>query len=429
MGGGSKRSARARRWKGCLGDEAGDGLEAEPGSGPDLREPQQQVGDQRGDDLDAHRILAGAEEVADLQVLLDPLEEELDLPALLVECRDLCGRRVQVVADQGDLPAAVDAHGDEPDRLVEGVLAAGCQALRQRGDTVGQDRTVPLHRAGLDQGDRRVLLQAGDEAAAAGIERGPVSEVVIALVEDVGGAGLQGEALGRGDVVDPRRGHGKADRRVCARGIDHVQLDAAVGLPALDALADHHPGRVDQAQHLPPAPARRRAQLGDQGLQDVFEQGRRTQPVGIRKGRAAHRRQPQMGVAARKAFQRTDHLAQRARPRQLGKHHRLELGPRRQAPDPIVRPVAAHQLLEAPARKCLHQSAENRILIGHGLGSTSSFDSTGLAKTKLNPSHAPCPPILNRTAMTSPRRRSTGSAAAGPSARGTRTPRVRGAAW
>ena len=74
--------------EGRLGDEAGDGLEAEPGSGPDLREPQQQVGDQRGDDLDAHRILAGAEEVPDLQVLLDPLEEQLDLPAPLVERRD-----------------------------------------------------------------------------------------------------------------------------------------------------------------------------------------------------------------------------------------------------------------------------------------------------------------------------------------------------
>ena len=75
--------------EGGLGDEAGDGLEAEPGSGSGLREPQQQVGDERGDDLDAHGILAGAEEVPDLQVLLDPLEEELDLPALLVKRRDL----------------------------------------------------------------------------------------------------------------------------------------------------------------------------------------------------------------------------------------------------------------------------------------------------------------------------------------------------
>ena len=92
-------------------------------------------------------------------------------------------------------------------------------------------------------------------------------------------------------------------------------------------------------------------------------------------------------------------LAQRARARQLGKHHRRELRPGRQAPDPIVRPVTTHQLLEPPARKRLHQTAENSILIGHGLGSTSSFDSTGAAKTQLNPSHAPCLPKLNRTAM------------------------------
>jgi hypothetical protein len=34
-----------------------------------------------------HRILRGAEEGFDLQVLLDPLEEQLDLPPILVKIR------------------------------------------------------------------------------------------------------------------------------------------------------------------------------------------------------------------------------------------------------------------------------------------------------------------------------------------------------
>ena len=42
-------------------------------------------------DLQAHGIFRTAEIVLELQMLLDPFEEQLDLPALLVECSDLLG--------------------------------------------------------------------------------------------------------------------------------------------------------------------------------------------------------------------------------------------------------------------------------------------------------------------------------------------------
>jgi hypothetical protein len=44
-------------------------------------QPQQQERDQRDGDLNAHRILGGPDEALDLQALLDPAEEQLDLPA------------------------------------------------------------------------------------------------------------------------------------------------------------------------------------------------------------------------------------------------------------------------------------------------------------------------------------------------------------
>ena len=52
-------------------------------------EVQEDEGDEGDEDLDFDGILGAAEEGFDLQVLLDPLEEELDLPALLVERGDL----------------------------------------------------------------------------------------------------------------------------------------------------------------------------------------------------------------------------------------------------------------------------------------------------------------------------------------------------
>ena len=58
---------------------------------PGVRQSQQQERDQRDGDLNAHRVLGGADEALDLQTLLDPAEEQLDLPALLVDLGDFVG--------------------------------------------------------------------------------------------------------------------------------------------------------------------------------------------------------------------------------------------------------------------------------------------------------------------------------------------------
>src|SRR5690606_8318850 len=63
-----------------------------------LCQAQQQEGDERNGDLDPYGVLAGAEEVADSQRLLDPPEEQFDSPAPLVEIGDFSSRRVKVVA-------------------------------------------------------------------------------------------------------------------------------------------------------------------------------------------------------------------------------------------------------------------------------------------------------------------------------------------
>ena len=248
-----------------------------------------------------------------------------------------------------------------------------------------------------------MCLQPGNEMAALRVERGPVAEVVVTLVEYIGGARLDRKPLGRGDVVDPHRSHRNAGRHVALRVVNHMRLDATLLLPVSDPLADHDPGGVDQAQHLAPPPTRRQpAQLPDQCFKHIFKQGRRALTVRIRQGRAAHRLQTEMGMAARKPLQRRLHLAQRPRPRHLRIHHRQKLRPGWKTTNPMVRTMAPNQSLKTPARKRLHQTPKYRILIAHGLGSNPSFDSTGLFKTKLNPSHAPCPPKLNRTAVLVP---------------------------
>ena len=72
--------------------EAGEGEDAGDRLLRGVRHAQQQIGDQGDGDLGSHGILASAEEAADLQGLLDPAEEQLDLPAHLVELGDLLRR-------------------------------------------------------------------------------------------------------------------------------------------------------------------------------------------------------------------------------------------------------------------------------------------------------------------------------------------------
>jgi hypothetical protein len=63
-------------------------------AGPQLEVLEEQDGDQRRPDLDLEGIGAGPHEGLDLQVLFQGLEEQLDLPALLVERGDRRGPAV-----------------------------------------------------------------------------------------------------------------------------------------------------------------------------------------------------------------------------------------------------------------------------------------------------------------------------------------------
>jgi len=59
-------------------DDAGEGERAFDGVLGGLGETQQHEGDQRHGDLDAYGVLADADEVADVERLLDPAEEQLN---------------------------------------------------------------------------------------------------------------------------------------------------------------------------------------------------------------------------------------------------------------------------------------------------------------------------------------------------------------
>ena len=70
---------------------------------PLLENGHEHVDRDRDPDLRLHRVGRDAEEGFDLQALLDPLEEELDLPSAAVEMKDRECREGEVVGDARDL--------------------------------------------------------------------------------------------------------------------------------------------------------------------------------------------------------------------------------------------------------------------------------------------------------------------------------------
>lgn len=68
---------------------------------------QKKKGDHRRDDLEPDGVLGAAEEGFDPEMLFDPAEEEFDLPTLFIEASDLIGRSIEIIADDGELAAAL----------------------------------------------------------------------------------------------------------------------------------------------------------------------------------------------------------------------------------------------------------------------------------------------------------------------------------
>src|ERR1700730_10696424 len=156
-------------WAEQAGLEAGEqqgGAGLEAAGGGLVQDAQQHEGDQRDVDLDAYGVFAAPEKAADFEVLLQPFEQQLDLPALLVEPGDLGGGPVQIVGQEIKRLVSIGpghddlAQADLPERVLR--RPAARLPVADLEPAVGQDGGA---RGGLlaDLAAAGVLLAAGHE--------------------------------------------------------------------------------------------------------------------------------------------------------------------------------------------------------------------------------------------------------------------------
>ena len=147
-----------------------------------------------------HRVLGGAEESFDAQVLLDPFEEQLDPPAVAVEFGDGVRRQGEVVGEEleGGLRVWVAVFDAS-----QGLRVVGGGVLAGEDDGLVADKAGGvIDRMGITAAVADIGLVADDEEGGGQGQGEQALEVEVGAVHDVEGAGLGEQQVEDLDVVE-----------------------------------------------------------------------------------------------------------------------------------------------------------------------------------------------------------------------------------
>jgi hypothetical protein len=234
------------------GDQIGEAQDRDLDAVAAGGDAQQRVGDHRGEELEADRVVVVAEKAADVKMLFDPAKQQLDLPPGLVEGGDVDGGALEVIGQQGDgFPVgSLDHEAAQSHRQGRIALAGEAHlgvvehgeiiALRQRDGALADD--VEAH----------IGLGSGEEDRALVGDRGPPAIMAIALVKDIGRPLLDRDRAADLGVVDVGIGDVEDARTVGLRVKDDVHLqaaDAPVRFGPVAQLAERDRRRIDQLHH------------------------------------------------------------------------------------------------------------------------------------------------------------------------------------
>src|SRR5574340_959032 len=185
-------------------------------------------------------VLGSAEEPLDAQVLLDPLEEQLHLPAAFVQSADTQGGDAEVIGQEHQrLSGFRVLVADAPQSLWIALLRV---EHRQFDLLVADQSRLAIHRAGVDALALEVRLGPCDEEAASLVQGIQPLEVEIAPVHHIEGARLGQQDVEHIDVVQLAIRDENERWNGATQVQQRVQLDRRLG------IAKRRPWKQRQAQ-------------------------------------------------------------------------------------------------------------------------------------------------------------------------------------
>jgi len=155
--------------------------------------------------LNHNRIQGGAQEGFDVEVLLDPFEEQLHFPTAFVQSGDGAWRPLEVVGDENVWFAIMGIDvSDSPQTT--GVLLLSNRACHPNG-LIGSNAQFPVHFPAFDDLIPSIRLQPGDEKSAPLVNRmkelkigvSPVNQKYAVLLNAIATSHLHVVSLSVGD--------------------------------------------------------------------------------------------------------------------------------------------------------------------------------------------------------------------------------------
>ena len=171
----------------------------------------------RDPDLRLDRVLVGAIKRLDPQVLLDPFEKQLDLPALAVQVCNQLGFEGEVVGQKCDALACVvlDHHTSQRG----GIVLAGIKDGQYTRLIAHDVRVDPVYGVGVAPLEFGIGLGTGDEEGVGLMDHKQSLEIQVPAIEQVVRAGLDVQQVQGVDLV----GLAVADVNECGDGAAQVQ--------------------------------------------------------------------------------------------------------------------------------------------------------------------------------------------------------------
>ena len=338
-----------------------------------LRDSHQEVGADRGPDLDAHSVGVVAEETAQAKVLLDPAEEQLDLPATAVDLGDRERRQMKGVRQEHERETAFRIEvADTPKGL--GVVLATLPEVEA-------DRLVAPHSGclvylpGLDDIEAQVAFAADHKEGLRGMKPMQPLEIHVASVDHIEAVRLDWDLVEGSDLVPAPFVNAGEDRDVRPEIEQHVELHSRMSAlpprPWEECQAQLDQGRIQSEQAERQIRLRRLIDVqtmssAHQDRCDFREHVPVSLGVCIREI-AALDLAPNAGVVKQLAtrLQAGLDVAQALAICQLRKNHRREMivrGDRRRRPPHRVASGAARELLRVQTSENLRQ---HRCSVAH----------------------------------------------------------------
>ena len=333
----------------------------------------QHVGGHGAPDLRLHRVLACSQKALDAQMLLDPFEEQLHLPATLVQCRNGQGWQRRVVGQKHQRFARLEVFvSDAPQML--GVVLGHIKPVEPNrliadhpGASVGLGR---VHTMGI-----HAALGTGHKECACLMYLEKSAEVQITPIHDVKRPRFDGQDVEHFDIAhlaiaDVNEGRNRPTQ-VQQRVHLHRRLGAAKQRPVEQAQTEVDGGRVQRVD--------RRIELQSRWFCGVEIPGAHDQAHGQRVinvpvpliqrvrerrsgGYAAQAHVKQLGLIGRQADL---DVAQRFAPRQLReRHHAKQIGAV-QGAHPRISAVSVDDAPEGLPWNVLHDLCKQRLAHVH----------------------------------------------------------------